>query len=75
MTPPPEQSEALLACLECGFTDCLCFDDDQTEIGCVNCDSGWHHGCCDDLCRGSNDPEWCDSAVACRHCNPYGEVL
>ena len=27
-------------------------DDYGREIGCVNCDSGWNHGCCDDLCRG-----------------------
>ena len=48
---------------------------DEGEIGCVNCDGGWNHGCCDDLCRGSNEPEWCEFARACRHCNPHGEVL
>lgn len=48
---------------------------DEREIGCVNCDGGWRHGCCDDLCRGSNDPEWCDFARKCPTCNPHGEVL
>lgn len=48
---------------------------DDGEIGCVNCDGGWRHGCCDDLCRGSNDSEWCENAIPCRTCNPFGDVL
>lgn len=48
---------------------------EEREIGCVNCDGGWRHGCCDDLCRGCNEPEWCDYARPCSTCNPHGEVL
>jgi len=63
-------------CPDCGFLSCVCFDYDESPgIGCVDCDSGWRHGCCDDLCYGSNEPEWCDNAIPCRHCNPHGEVL
>jgi hypothetical protein len=52
------------------------FDDyDEREIGCVDCDSGWRHGCCDDLCYGSVEPQDCDMARACPHCNPRGEYL
>lgn len=52
------------------------FDDyEDAEIGCVNCDAGWRHGCCDDLCRGSNEPQDCDYARKCLVCNKYGEVL
>jgi hypothetical protein len=47
------------------------------DIGCVHCSfDGWHHTCCDDLCRGCNEPEWCESGGRpCQHCNPYGEGL
>lgn len=48
--------------------------DESEGIGCVNCDGGWRHGCCDDLCRGCNEPEWCDLARPCPHCNPHGEI-
>ena len=48
---------------------------EAVDIGCVNCDGGWRHGCCDDLCRGSNEPEWCENAIFCRTCNPHGHVL
>jgi hypothetical protein len=52
------------------------YDDyDDGEIGCVNCDAGWRHGCCDDLCRGSNESQDCDSPRRCLTCNPHGEVL
>jgi hypothetical protein len=50
------------------------FGYDGQEIGCCNCDGGWNHGCCDDLCYGSNEPEWCENAIPCRHCNPFGDV-
>lgn len=68
--------QGLDGCPDCGLISCVCFDyDDSPGIGCADCDSGWRHGCCDDLCYGSNEPEWCDNAIACRHCNPHGEVL
>ena len=52
------------------------FDDGPSGIGCGYCNmEGWRHGCCDDLCRGCNEPECCDSAIPCRHCNPDGESL
>ncbi len=56
------------------------YDDDYDGpfgggIGCAHCQqAGWHHGCCDDLCHGCNEPEDCDDAYPCRHCNPHGEV-
>lgn len=51
------------------------YDFDPGDIGCANCDGGWRHGCCDDLCRGSNEADRCDYARPCRTCNPHGEVL
>lgn len=48
--------------------------DDAPGIGCCDCDDGWKHGCCDDLCYGCNDPVDCDNAIPCRHCNPTGEL-
>ena len=42
-------------------------------IGCGNCDGGWNHGCCDDMCYACNEPEWCENAVPCRCCNPLGD--
>jgi hypothetical protein len=48
---------------------------DDREFGCVNCDGGWRHGCCDDMCYGCNEPQWCPDALPCRHCNPHGEIL
>jgi hypothetical protein len=79
MLTPPQSDVATTTepngCPDCGFVSCVCFDYDEREIGCVDCDSGWRHGCCDDLCYGSNEPEWCDNAIACCHCNPHGEVL
>jgi hypothetical protein len=51
------------------------FDDDgPDEIGCYECEDGWRHGCCDDLCRGSVEAVDCDAAHPCRLCNPRGEV-
>lgn len=61
------------ACKSC-FVDSYDDYDDSPGIGCANCDGGWSHGCCDDLCRGSNEPEWCENAIACWTCNPHGEV-
>lgn len=49
--------------------------DDFEGPGCVNCDGGWRHGCIDDLCRGYNEPEWCEDAIPCPTCNPHGELL
>lgn len=52
------------------------YDDEEfevTPIGCGHCQQdGWFHGCCDDLCRGSNEPEDCDNAYPCKECNPDG---
>jgi hypothetical protein len=48
--------------------------DDDDGIGCCNCDGGWRHGCCDDLCRGSNEAADCDRAYPCKLCNPEGDV-
>lgn len=42
-------------------------------LGCVNCDNGWVHACCDDLCRNTNDATDCHSAIACRACNAEGD--
>ncbi len=50
-------------------------DDDIGGIGCCNCDGGWHHGCCDDLCCGSNEAVDCDNAFPCKFCNPDGDVI
>lgn len=41
--------------------------------GCYNCFSGWLHGCMDDLCRGSSEPEDCHAARPCPVCNPKGQ--
>lgn len=42
--------------------------------GCCNCGyNGWVHGCCDDLCRGSNEAVDCSNSRPCRNCNPKGE--
>lgn len=41
-------------------------------MGCYNCDDGWLHGCCDDLCRGSVEAEDCDNARPCPNCNRDG---
>lgn len=47
---------------------------DFGPIGCGYCGhAGWHHGCCDDLCRNCYEPEDCPQGKPCRHCNPYGE--
>lgn len=43
-----------------------------SALGCYECQGGWRHGCMDDLCRGSNEPEDCDAAYPCRNCNPEG---
>lgn len=49
-------------------------DLDGPDFGCIHCQyDGWRHTCCDDLCYGSNEPEWCDFAAPCRHCNKHGE--
>lgn len=48
--------------------------DEAPGIGCANCESGWRHGCMDDLCRsGADAAEDCESAVPCGYCNPNGE--
>lgn len=49
------------------------YDEDDGSIGCANCDLGWRHGCCDDLCRGSSDAADCHNARACQTCNPDGD--
>jgi len=49
--------------------------DEDPGIGCYNCGGGgWRHGCIDDLCRGSNEPEECEFARPCPCCNPDGDV-
>lgn len=48
--------------------------DESDDIGCYECNSGWKHGCMDDLCRGGNDASECHDAIACRACNPTGEA-
>jgi hypothetical protein len=50
------------------------FYEDDDGIGCASCDGGWHHGCMDDLCRGSYGADQCDDATPCRICNPDGEI-
>ncbi len=49
------------------------FYEDEDGIGCSNCDGGWVHACCDDLCRGSADAADCLSARARQTCNPHGD--
>lgn len=50
-------------------------DDDFGGIGCGLChQEGWFHGCCDDMCRGCNEPEDCDNGYPCKNCNPDGEL-
>lgn len=47
---------------------------DGGGIGCYNCSGGWHHTCCDDLCRNCNEAEDCeDGGRPCKLCNPDGE--
>lgn len=71
MTAQPEN----VGCPDCNAVNCVCFDyDDSPGIGCADCDSGWRHGCCDDLCCACNEAEGCDNPIACRHCNPNGET-
>jgi hypothetical protein len=55
-----------------GLVPYIEYDPDLPEIGCCNCDGGWKHGCCDDLCYACNEPQWCENAISCRHCNPDG---
>lgn len=43
--------------------------------GCYNCNGGWLHGCCDDLCRGCNEAFDCDAARPCPICNRDGEYM
>jgi hypothetical protein len=40
---------------------------------CVQCDRGWLHGCCDDMCRNCEEAVDCPNAWACK-CNPDGDV-
>ncbi|MDR7232062.1 hypothetical protein J2X45_003165 [Caulobacter sp. BE264] len=47
--------------------------DDSDGIGCANCHNGWHHGCMDDMCRGSVPDDECPDARPCRVCNPQDE--
>ena len=51
------------------------YDDEPQGLGCVHCDMGWLHGCCDDMCYGCNEPQDCPDAYPCRHCNPDGDML
>ncbi len=51
------------------------YDIEETPLGCVYCYDGWWHGCCDDLCRGSNEAQDCDRAIPCSNCNPLGDVM
>ena len=52
------------------------FDYDESDaIGCYNCEGGWRHTCCDDLCRNCNEAYDCDDGGRpCKLCNPRGEV-
>lgn len=63
-------------CPCCDSDNVQSYDEEYGEIGCGLCNQdGWHHGCCDDLCRGSNEPQDCDFAHNCKHCNPDGDYL
>lgn len=64
-------------CDSAGRCTYVCEDDDEGPegIGCYDCEDGWKHGCCDDLCRGCNDALDCDFARPCRLCNPRGEMV
>lgn len=49
--------------------------DDEPGIGCYECEGGWKHTCCDDLCRACNEAVDCeDGGRPCRVCNPHGEL-
>lgn len=50
-------------------------DDGLRSIGCCECESGWTHGCMDDMCRSCMSADECKDGYPCRHCNPGGEVL
>lgn len=74
-----DTGEPILACKHCDTVKPYPEDDGDSDwdldadAGCAHCDgSGWRHGCPDDLCRGSNEPEDCDMRMACRHCNADG---
>jgi hypothetical protein len=43
---------------------------------CPNCDGeGIRHNCCDDMCRGGNDPGECISGGStCHACGGHGSV-
>lgn len=64
ITSPPEE---FLADLHGEFVE------HGSGLGCSNCERGWVHACCDDLCRNSNDASDCSGAIACRACNPEGD--
>lgn len=49
------------------------FDRRPDPASCYNCNSGWKHGCCDDLCIGANEANECEDRYACKVCNPDGE--
>lgn len=49
------------------------FYEEDEGIGCSNCDGGWVHACCDDLCRNTVSAQDCDSSLPCRSCNPDGD--
>jgi hypothetical protein len=53
------------------------FDDDfeRPEIGCYECDGGWKHGCCSDMCIGCYEAVECDRAYPCRLCNSSGGFI
>ncbi|HEU4804472.1 MAG TPA: hypothetical protein VFS91_01465 [Nitrobacter sp.] len=51
------------------------YNDGERGIGCYECDQGWKHGCCDDMCIACTEAPWCDDAYPCRLCNPHGDFL
>ena len=51
-------------------------DYDVTEIVCYDCDSGWKHSCCSDMCMSCYDAQdYLYGGRPCRHCNPHGDIL
>ena len=51
------------------------YDNEPDGIGCVHCDQGWEHGCCDDMCYGSTEAQDCPDTRPCKHCNPDGDMI
>jgi len=50
-------------------------DRDLAGIGCWNCDMGWRHGCCSDMCMNCTEAAWCDYARPCPLCNSSGDLI